>query len=67
MVLLFNKNMNLLESEEEEPQFAGTMKMFADNFLVMKHFAILARLSAKIPESWAEKLIPGYVPFRKVT
>ncbi|KAK7753074.1 hypothetical protein SLS62_005024 [Diatrype stigma] len=65
MVLLFNKNMNLLESEEEEPQFAGTMKMFADNFLVMKHFAILARLSAQIPESWAEKLIPGYVPFRK--
>ncbi|RYP45673.1 hypothetical protein DL768_008017 [Monosporascus sp. mg162] len=65
MRLLFDKHTNLLMSEEEEPEYLATMRMFADNFLIMKHFPILARLSVHLPESLAIKLVPGYVPFRK--
>ncbi|RYO88783.1 hypothetical protein DL763_005863 [Monosporascus cannonballus] len=65
MRLLFDKHTNLVMCEEEEHEYLATMRMFADNFLVMKHFPILARLSVHLPESWAIKLIPGYVPFRK--
>ncbi|RYP09325.1 hypothetical protein DL764_001372 [Monosporascus ibericus] len=65
MRLLFDKYSNLLRSEEEEPEYLTTMRMFADNFLIMKHFPILAKLSVHLPEKWAIKLVPGYVPFRK--
>ncbi|RYP24333.1 hypothetical protein DL765_000597 [Monosporascus sp. GIB2] len=66
MRLLFDKHTNLVMCEEEEEhEYLATMRMFADNFLVMKHFPILAKLSVHLPESWAIKLVPGYVPFRK--
>ncbi|KAL9586166.1 MAG: hypothetical protein Q9212_001087 [Teloschistes hypoglaucus] len=66
MRVLCDKQLYLIEAEEEEPPFLATLRIFSENFFVLKHFPILTYLSSQMPQSWAEKLIPGDHQFRKV-
>ncbi|KAL8780684.1 MAG: hypothetical protein Q9194_000787 [Teloschistes cf. exilis] len=65
MRVLCDKQLYLIEAEEEEPPFLATLRIFSENFFVLKHFPILTYLSSQMPQSWAEKLIPGDHQFRK--
>ena len=66
MRVLCDKQLYLIESEEEEPPFMATLRTFSENFFFMKHFPMLATLSAKMPSSWSERLLPGDAQFRRV-
>lgn len=67
MRLLFDKQLHLVDSEEEEPPFLATLRTFSENFFLTKHFPILTTIAVKLPDSWAHKLVPGYAQFRKVS
>ncbi|KAF9879564.1 elymoclavine monooxygenase [Colletotrichum karsti] len=65
MPVLFDRQMNLVDSDEEEPPFLDVMDKFANNFLITKHLPILNWLAVNMPMSLAAKLVPGYASFRK--
>ncbi|KAL2786798.1 cytochrome P450 [Aspergillus keveii] len=65
MRVLCDKQLYLIDSEEEEPAFMATLRTFSENFFLMKHFPMLAALSAKMPSSWSEWLLPGDAQFRR--
>jgi cytochrome P450 len=65
MKILFDMDMNLIESDEIEPPYIATMKMFAGNFLFMKQFPFLAAIAINMPHAIAHKLVPGYTRFRE--
>ncbi|KAL8867965.1 MAG: hypothetical protein Q9174_005310, partial [Haloplaca sp. 1 TL-2023] len=67
MRVLCDKQLYLIEAEEEEPPFLATLRIFSENFFVLKHFPLLTYLSSKMPQSWAERLIPGDHQFRKAS
>ncbi|KAL8964925.1 MAG: hypothetical protein Q9183_004138 [Haloplaca sp. 2 TL-2023] len=67
MRVLCDKQLYLIEAEEEEPPFLATLRIFSENFFVLKHFPLLTYLSSKMPQSWAERLIPGDHHFRKAS
>lgn len=66
MRVLFDKQLHLNDSDEEEPPFLATMRMFWESFFLTKHFPILTTLAVRLPDSWAHKLVPGYAQFRMV-
>ncbi|RYP76854.1 hypothetical protein DL769_003540 [Monosporascus sp. CRB-8-3] len=65
MRVLCDKQLNLVESIEEEPPFLVTMRTFSENFFLTKHFPILATIASNIPSSWSDRLLPGYAQFRQ--
>lgn len=67
MPVLFDRNMNLVDQDEEFPPFLDIMEKFAENFLITKHFPFLIHLAMAIPMSIAQKLLPGYAQFRHVS
>ena len=66
MRVLCDKQLHLIDAEEEEPPFMATLRTFSENFFFMKHFPFLTAISSKMPSSWSEKLLPGDYQFRKV-
>jgi hypothetical protein len=66
MRVMFDKQLRLVDSEEEEPPFLSTLRTFSANFFLTKHFPILATIAVNIPVAWSERLLPGYAQFRKV-
>lgn len=66
MQVLCDKQLHLIDAEEEEPPFMATLRTFSKNFFLMKHFPMLTVISSKIPSSWSEKLLPGDYQFRTV-
>ncbi|KAL0940514.1 elymoclavine monooxygenase [Colletotrichum truncatum] len=65
MPVLFDRHMNLVDSDEEIPPFLDIMHKFAENFLITKHFPFLIHLAMSIPMSIAQKVLPGYAQFRQ--
>lgn len=66
MSVLFDRQMNFVDSDEEMPPFLDAMTKFADNFLLTKHFPLMNRLAIGLPMSIAGMIIPGFAAFRKV-
>lgn len=66
MYVLFDRQMNFVDSDEETPPFLDAMTKFADNFLLTKHFPLMNRLAVGLPMSIAGMIIPGFAAFRKV-
>jgi len=66
MRVLCDKQLHLVDAEEEEPPFLATLRTFSENFFFMKHFPILIWLSSQMPTWLSEWLIPGDAQFRKV-
>ncbi|KAI1080885.1 cytochrome P450 [Whalleya microplaca] len=64
--ILFGTSLNLVDSalEPEQPPFLEFMAMFADNFMLTKHFPILSSIAVQLPFWLADKLVPGYARFR---
>lgn len=67
MRVLCDKQLHLIDTEEEEPPFMATLRTFSENFFLMKHFPILTLISSKMPSSWSERLLPGDYQFRRVS
>ncbi|KAF4850947.1 Cytochrome P450 monooxygenase BOT1 [Colletotrichum siamense] len=65
MSVLFDRQMNFVDSDEEMPPFLDAMTKFADNFLLTKHFPLMNRLAVGLPMSIAGMIIPGFAAFRK--
>ncbi|TGJ83733.1 hypothetical protein E0Z10_g5027 [Xylaria hypoxylon] len=65
MKVLCDRSLNLIEAKEEEPPFLATLRTFSESFFLLKHFPILIWLASSIPQSIAEKLIPGEFEFRR--
>ncbi|KAJ0337554.1 hypothetical protein COL922a_006655 [Colletotrichum nupharicola] len=53
MTVLFDRQMNFVDSDEEMPPFLDAMTKFADNFLLTKHFTLMNRLAVGLPMSIA--------------
>ncbi|KAI8168113.1 Cytochrome P450 monooxygenase BOT1 [Colletotrichum sp. SAR 10_70] len=53
MSVLFDRQMNFVDSDEEMPPFLDAMTKFADNFLLTKHFPLMNRLAVGLPMSIA--------------
>ncbi|KAF3761239.1 cytochrome P450 [Cryphonectria parasitica EP155] len=62
--VLFNKSMNLIESDDATPPFLESMDTFSDRVQTMKHLPVLNRIALKLPLSWANIVAKGYVQFR---
>lgn len=67
MQVLCDKQLNLIEAEEEEPPFLATLRTFSENFFLAKHFPILTVISDKMPQALSEWLLPGDHQFRRVS
>lgn len=67
MRMLFDKHLNILESDEKEPPFLATLRYFAANFLTSKHFPQLAKLALYLPDCLSSTFMPGFIKFRRVS
>jgi hypothetical protein len=73
MRIMFGTSLDLIEEKDlvkpgaKDPPFLATMGMFADNFLITKHFPIIANIAQLLPMSLAQVLLPGYALFRQVS
>ncbi|KAI9035562.1 cytochrome P450 [Aspergillus affinis] len=65
MRVLCDEQLYMIEAEEEEPPFFAVLRTFSANFFLMKHFPMLAALSASMPSWLSNWLLPGDAQFRK--
>ncbi|KAJ9138718.1 Cytochrome P450 [Pleurostoma richardsiae] len=62
--VLFDKSLNLIESEDPNPPFLRAMDTFSDRVMTAKHLPVLNRIAVRLPLSFANLVAPGYVQFR---
>ncbi|KAF7859461.1 uncharacterized protein EAF02_010909 [Botrytis sinoallii] len=62
--ILFDKRQNLLSSQEEQPELLASMDAFLNNFWILKAFPVVTWLATNLPDSLAQKTVPGFKDIR---
>ncbi|KAF7943865.1 uncharacterized protein EAE97_005935 [Botrytis byssoidea] len=62
--ILFDEPQDLLDSQEEHPDLLTSMDGFLNNFWIMKAFPAVGWLATNLPESLAQKAVPGFKSIR---
>ncbi|OHE93162.1 hypothetical protein CORC01_11574 [Colletotrichum orchidophilum] len=65
MPVLFDRQLNFVDSDEEEPPFLGMLAKFVQKFFLTKHFPIISHVAMSLPLSVAKIILPDYVHFRE--
>ncbi|KAI9647980.1 hypothetical protein NHQ30_002602 [Ciborinia camelliae] len=62
--ILFGQPSNLLDSQEEEPELLESIDSFLNHIWLIKSFPIVSWLALNMPQSLAEKAVPGLKGFK---
>ncbi|TGO77559.1 hypothetical protein BELL_0101g00030 [Botrytis elliptica] len=62
--MLFDEPQHLLNSQEEHPELLASMDAFLNNFWILKTFPAVAWLATNLPDSLAQKTVPGFKSIR---
>ncbi|TGO83795.1 hypothetical protein BPOR_0592g00050 [Botrytis porri] len=62
--ILFDEPQDLLDSQEEHPELLASMDAFLKNFWIMKAFPAVGWLATNLPQSLAQKTVPGLKSIR---
>ncbi|KXH37991.1 hypothetical protein CSAL01_07922 [Colletotrichum salicis] len=65
MPVLFDRQLNFVDSDEDEPPFLSMLAKFVDQFFLTKHFPMISHIAMSLPLSVARIILPDYVAFRK--
>ncbi|KAK1705414.1 cytochrome P450 [Colletotrichum lupini] len=65
MPVLFDRQLNFVDSDEDEPPFLSLLGKFVDKFFLTKHFPMISHIAMSLPLSVARTVLPSYVAFRE--
>ncbi|KAK1712990.1 hypothetical protein CaCOL14_012378 [Colletotrichum acutatum] len=65
MPVLFDRQLNFVDSDEDEPPFLSMLGKFVDKFFLTKHFPMISHIAMSLPLSVARTVLPDYVAFRE--
>ncbi|KAF7958363.1 hypothetical protein EAE96_001912 [Botrytis aclada] len=62
--ILFDEPQGFLDSQDEHPELFASMDAFLNNFWLMKGFPAVGWLAINLPQSLAQKIVPGFKSIR---
>ncbi|KAF7852941.1 hypothetical protein EAF04_010818 [Stromatinia cepivora] len=62
--ILFDQPQNILGSQEKSPELLQSLDAFLNHLWIIKSFPIIGWLAFNMPQSLAQKVVPGFKSFR---